>query len=139
MPHAHAHILRASYDAVPSKTKLFERFYEVLFERAPDTRRLFPSDVRAQREHLAAAISALVSNAQQFGAFEPMLRELGERHVAYGAKPEHYPVVAAILLEVLAESLRDAWTPEVREAWTITLNSVCDIMARGARMARSAA
>jgi hemoglobin-like flavoprotein len=129
------HILRTSYDAIPSKSRLYDRFYALLFERHPEVRRLFPTDLKQQREHLAAAVSALVMNAEQFGALEPMLRELGERHVRYGAHEAHYPVVAGILLECLAEHMGDRWTPDVQQAWAAALTHVCDIMIRGARMA----
>ena len=90
-------ILRSSYDAVPSKSRLYDRFYTLLFERYPEVRPLFPPDLKALREQLAAAVSALVMNAEQFGALEPMLRELGERHVRYGAQEAHYPIVADLL------------------------------------------
>jgi len=48
------------------------------------------------------------------------VRELGRRHVAYGVKPRHYEVVATALLWMLEKSLGEAFTPEVRAAWSST-------------------
>jgi hypothetical protein len=42
---------------------------------------------------------------------------LAKRHVSYGAKAEHYPVVGAALLWTLEKGLGDGWTPEVADAW----------------------
>lgn len=131
----HGQTLRASYDAVPSKTRLFERFYELLFQRLPETRPLFPADMKLQRERVAIAVSTIVTNAEQSGLLEPMLRDIGARHLNYGVKESHYPVFAQTLLDALAESLGDRWTPDVQTAWTQSISSVCDIMIRGARMA----
>jgi hemoglobin-like flavoprotein len=36
----------------------------------------------------------------------PSLRDLGARHVAYGARAEHYPVVGEVLIASMAEGGR---------------------------------
>jgi hemoglobin-like flavoprotein len=41
----------------------------------------------------------LRTSLRDLGAVVPKLRELGGRHVSYGARPEHYPVVAGVMLE----------------------------------------
>ena len=48
----------------------------------------------------------------------PAASALAKRHVAYGAKAEHYPVVGATLLWTLEKGLGEAWTPELATAWT---------------------
>jgi hemoglobin-like flavoprotein len=51
-------------------------------------------------------LSALVLLRQSLRNLEdivPTLRDLGARHVAYGARPEHYPVVGAVLISAMAE------------------------------------
>ncbi|HEY2535241.1 MAG TPA: globin domain-containing protein, partial [Xanthobacteraceae bacterium] len=47
----------------------------------------------------------------------PAASALAKRHVSYGAKAEHYPVVGAALLSTLETGLGDDWTPEVADAW----------------------
>ena len=44
----------------------------------------------------------------------PAASALAKRHVGYGAKAEHYPVVGGALLWTLEKGLGDAWTPERR-------------------------
>jgi len=48
----------------------------------------------------------------------PAASALAKRHVSYGAKAEHYPIVGAALLWTLEKGLGDGWTPDVAEAWT---------------------
>ena len=47
----------------------------------------------------------------------PAASALARRHVSYGAKAEHYPVVRVALLWTLEKGLGDGWTPEVADAW----------------------
>ena len=44
----------------------------------------------------------------------PAASALAKRHVSYGAKPEHYPVVGGALLWTLEKGLGEAWTPGCR-------------------------
>jgi hemoglobin-like flavoprotein len=46
------------------------------------------------------------------------VQQLGRRHVAYGVQPRHYAVVEVALLWALEKTLGEAFTPEVRQAWT---------------------
>ena len=59
---------------------------------------------------------------------------LAQRHVSYGARAEHYPVVGAALLWTLEKGLGEAWTKEVADAWTAayaTLSSYMIVQAYG--------
>ena len=47
----------------------------------------------------------------------PAASALAKRHVSYGVKAEHYPVVGDALLWTLEKGLRDRWTPQVADAW----------------------
>ena len=58
----------------------------------------------------------------------PAASALAKRHVSYGAKPEHYPVVGAALLWTLEKGLGDAWTSEVAEAWTTVYGTLSGFM-----------
>jgi hemoglobin-like flavoprotein len=65
----------------------------------------------------------------------PKLRELGARHVAYGARPEHYPVVGSVLIASLAAVAGEAWTPEHEQAWAEAFDVVAGAMMAGAEEA----
>ena len=62
----------------------------------------------------------------------PALRALGARHVAYGARPEHYPVVGEVLIASMAEVAGAAWRPEYERAWASAYAVVAGAMLDGA-------
>ena len=53
---------------------------------------------------------------------------MGERHVSYGVKAEHYDIVGATLLWTLEQGLGDNFTDEVKEAWTIAYGLIAGTM-----------
>ncbi len=116
----------------PRAEAIVDRFYERLFAKAPGVRGMFPKDMTTQKQHLLAAVGLVAKNAARLESLEKPLMEMGARHVGYGAKNEHYPVVRDTLLETLAEFAGGAWTSPVAEAWTTALNTVAGFMIRGA-------
>jgi nitric oxide dioxygenase len=93
-------------------------FYDRLFETAPSVRAMFPEDMTEQRKRLMGMLATVVGGLSNLEAILPAASALAKRHVGYGAKAEHYPVVGATLLWTLEKGLGDAWTPELEQAWT---------------------
>jgi nitric oxide dioxygenase len=93
-------------------------FYDRLFAVAPGVKAMFPADMTEQRRKLMATLAAVVNGLTNLEAVLPAASALAKRHVSYGAKPEHYPVVGGALLWTLEKGLGDAWTPETEAAWT---------------------
>ena len=93
-------------------------FYDRLFEVAPQVKAMFPADMTEQRRKLMVMLAAVVNGLGNLETVLPAASALANRHVTYGAKAEHYPVVGAALLWTLEKGLGDGWTPEVAEAWT---------------------
>jgi hemoglobin-like flavoprotein len=58
----------------------------------------------------------------------PAASALAKRHVSYGTKAEHYPVVGAALLWTLEKGLGDDWTPEVADAWATAYGTLSGYM-----------
>lgn len=116
-----------------------DRFYERLFQTAPGVRALFPKDMASQKRHLLAAVSLVVKDSHRLDVLAKPLQDMGKRHVGYGAKPEHYPVVRDTMLATLAEFAGPLWTPALAQAWTDALNRVAAIMLEGAGMAGKSA
>jgi hemoglobin-like flavoprotein len=92
-------------------------FYDRLFEIAPQVKTLFPADMTEQRRKLMATLAIVVTGLSNLESILPAASALATRHVAYGARAEHYPVVGAALLWTLEKGLGDAWTKEVADAW----------------------
>jgi hemoglobin-like flavoprotein len=103
-------------------------FYGRLFEVAPSVRAMFPDDMKEQRKKLMATLAVVVGGLSNLEAVLPAASALAKRHVSYGAKAEHYPVVGGALLWTLEKGLGDAWTPEVAEAWTAAYGTLSGYM-----------
>lgn len=108
-------------------------FYGRLFEIAPDLRSLFKTDLKDQGRKLMAMIKKAVTGLDDLETLVPAVKDLGRRHVTYGVEETHYGPVADALLWTLQEGLRDAFTPEVREAWTRVYGLLAETMQQGAR------
>ena len=103
-------------------------FYDRLFEIAPQVKAMFPADMTEQRKKLIAMLAAVVNGLGDLPSILPAASALAKRHVAYGAKAEHYPVVGAALLWTLEKGLGEAWTPDVAAAWTTAYGTLSGYM-----------
>ena len=103
-------------------------FYDRLFEVAPKVRSMFPTDMTEQRRKLMATLAVVVGGLGNLESVLPAASALAKRHVSYGAKAEHYPVVGAALLWTLEKGLGDGWTPEIAEAWTEAYGTLSGFM-----------
>jgi len=131
--------LENSFDLVaPRGDELMDEFYSRLFAAAPTVRPLFPDDMRRQKTMLLGALVLLRKSLRNLDAIVPKLHELGARHVAYGARPEHYPVVGAVLIESMAAVTGEAWKDEYALAWGEASAVVAAAMLEGAEQAEPA-
>jgi hemoglobin-like flavoprotein len=103
-------------------------FYDRLFEIAPQVKSMFPADMTEQRKKLMAMLAAVVNGLNNLESILPAASALATRHVSYGAKAEHYPVVGAALLWKLEKGLGGGWTPEVADAWTTAYGTLSGYM-----------
>ncbi len=113
-------------------------FYRRLFALDPGLRGMFKGDIEVQSEKLLEMLGGLISHLERTTLLEAELRLMGQRHAGYGVKDEHYGRVGQALLEMLAETLRGDFTPEVREAWTVLYGAVAEAMQAGAAEAVAA-
>jgi hemoglobin-like flavoprotein len=126
--------LETSFDLIaPRGDELMDVFYARLFAAAPSVKPLFAdTDMSRQKSMLLRALVLLRESLRDLDAVVPKLRELGARHVAYGARPEHYPVVGWALIGSMAEIAGEAWTPEFEHAWKAAFDVVAGAMLEGA-------
>jgi hemoglobin-like flavoprotein len=103
-------------------------FYDRLFEVAPSVKPLFPADMTEQRKKLMSTLAVVVNGLGNLETVLPAASALAKRHIGYGAKPEHYPVVGAALLWTLQQGLGDHWTPAVADAWTAAYGTLSGFM-----------
>ena len=103
-------------------------FYDRLFEVAPSVKAMFPEDMSGQRKKLMMMLAAVVNGLGNLNSILPAASALAKRHVNYGAKPEHYPVVGGALLWTLEKGLGDAWTNELADAWGAAYSTLSGYM-----------
>ena len=103
-------------------------FYDRLFEVAPQVKAMFPADMTEQRKKLMATLAVVVNGLSNLEQILPAASALATRHVAYGAKAEHYPVVGSALLWTLEKGLDEAWTADVACAWTAAYGTLSSFM-----------
>lgn len=111
----------------PHAAAVSKIFYARLFEIAPHVRPLFTHSMDEQGAKLMQMIAIAVSNLHKLESIIPAVQKLGERHVHYGVKAEDYDTVGAALLWTLEQGLGEAFTPEVKEAWTLTYGALASI------------
>ncbi|MDA1325143.1 MAG: globin family protein [Proteobacteria bacterium] len=118
---------------VPIKEVAAELFYKRLFELDPSLESMFTGDMREQGQKLMSAIALVVGGLKNWERVEATVRELGVRHVDYGVKPEHYVTVGAALIWTLQQGLGDAFTDEVKQAWSTAYEAIATTMMDAAK------
>lgn len=117
---------------MPISDTAAELFYGRLFELDPTLKPLFKTDIKEQGKKLMQMISVAVNGLTKLEEIVPAVQDLGRRHVGYGVKDEHYDTVGAALLWTLEKGLEDAFTPDVKTAWTETYVTLATVMKEAA-------
>lgn len=112
----------------PISEQAAEIFYDRLFELAPAVKSMFPADLSEQRKKLMGTLAVVVNGLGNLESVLPAASALAKRHVGYGARPEHYPVVGSTLLWTLEKGLGEAFTPAVEAAWTAAYGTLSGYM-----------
>jgi hemoglobin-like flavoprotein len=133
MNHDQVTLVQSSFERVEPITEIAaELFYTRLFELDPSLRPLFHGDMKSQGQKLMTTLKLVVRGLEKPETILPAVRSLGQRHVAYGVKDEHYATVGAALLWTLGQGLGDAFTPEVENAWTTAYTLLAGVMQEAA-------
>ena len=107
-------------------------FYGRLFDLDPSLRKLFNIDMTEQSKKLVAMLDAIVESIDDWEKIVPVLRELGQRHVAYGVKEQQYDTLCSALVWAFGQALQPGFDDEVRAAWTAVIRAVNEQMKIGA-------
>jgi hemoglobin-like flavoprotein len=113
---------------IPIADTAADIFYTKLFELDGSLRAMFPSDLTEQKKKLMQTLTLVITSIDDLPAVMPAVQALGRKHVGYGVKPAHYQTVGAALLATLAVGLGDAFTPEVKAAWTAVYGTLSTAM-----------
>jgi hemoglobin-like flavoprotein len=90
------------------------RFYDRLFDAAPETRAMFP-DLDAQRDKLRTELEAEAGS-------------LGARHRSYGVRAAHYRLARDAMTGALVDLLGDEFTAPDQAAWGRAYDLIAELM-----------
>jgi hemoglobin-like flavoprotein len=110
-----------------------EIFYEKLFEKDPQLRSMFSTDIKEQSRKLIGIITFAVKKLNNLSEVIGDVQALGKRHGRYGVQPSHYVIVGDSLLWALEKGLGERWNEEVKEAWTRLYTTLAEIMIHAAK------
>ena len=115
--------------AAPNADQVAFHFYARLFGNDPSLRKLFAhTDMAGQRKALMQTLAVVVASLDKLDTLVPAVEALGRRHAGYGVRDEDYETVGATLLQTFEDLLGDAFTRDVREAWTAAYGLLAGIM-----------
>ena len=121
--------LQSSLDYILQNAEQFSsRFYERVFEAAPQVRSLFNKNMKAQGRLIMHMIGGIVYTLSRPEHLKMGLASLGKSHEKYGVRPEYYPVVLECLLATIEEEMGDHYTDKIGLAWREGLGLVIDMM-----------
>jgi hemoglobin-like flavoprotein len=128
-------LIRKSFDALwPVRRRLGELFYSRFFELAPDARALFPQDIARQQLKLMDMIAAIVGALDQREMFQSIISYSGRQHAQFGVQRTHFVAFGNALIWSLEQQFGTAFTPELKQAWTMLYNAVQSEMIRAAQV-----
>lgn len=87
------------------------RFYDRLFEQAPDTRELFRGDAEVQRRQFMAAVGHIVTEIEKPEVVLPAVKASALRHVKYGVLPRHYEHVGEAIVWTVGQIIGQRFVP----------------------------
>ncbi len=127
-------LVQQSYAQVaPIADQAAAMFYARLFELDPSLKSLFRGDIAEQGKRLMDMIAAAVQDLDDLDSLVPVVEDLGRRHVRYGVTADNYDTVGRALLDTLEKSLAEAFTDDVRRAWTTVYGVLSTTMVAAAR------
>ncbi|CAL1533850.1 unnamed protein product [Lymnaea stagnalis] len=93
-----------------------------------------PEELKAStalRSHVLrvmGAVEKVVARLDQHEKLITLLHDLGQRHMAYNARPEFLDLVGPQFNNAIQPALGDKWTPEVEQAWADLFRYITHVM-----------
>ncbi|MGK7874563.1 MAG: globin family protein [Xenococcaceae cyanobacterium] len=133
-------LLEQSFNKIrPRADEFAASFYNNLFTACPEAQPMFANtNMAEQKKQLMISLVLVVDNLRSPDTLKNALKELGARHVRYGALPEHYSIIGEVLLQTFEEYLEQYWTTEVKQAWADAYNTIANLMLEGANYSHKA-
>ena len=113
--------------------------FKEIFRIAPEAQGLFyfteeegdifdSPNMRKHVRKVVVAVDKAINGLNDLGTVAPLLTKLGTKHVGYGIKPEHYPIVGQAFINTLECGLGDSFYNETKKSYLIVYGIVADTM-----------
>ena len=135
-PKTDAELVRGTWALVSGDLQAVgDAFYKVLFDIDPSLKTgIFgKSDIKVQALRLMQMVDGAIGLLDDGENLRDTLLKLGERHVLYGVKEEHYKVVGQAFIKTLQAGLKEKMTPEATAAWVRVYTFIQVTMLEGAK------
>lgn len=103
-------------------------FYDKVFEINPEIRSLFRKNMTDQGRLLTHMLGGIVYSLSRPEHLATGLKKLGESHINYGVRVEHYPIVKEAMMYAIEQSIGERKTRKTIDAWSKALDDVMDMM-----------
>lgn len=110
---------------------IIKHFYRNLLSAHPELKNIFNmrhQERGEQQEALARAVYAYAANIEDPQSLEAVLKNIANKHVSLGVRPDQYPIVGEHLLAAIKAVLGDAATDDIMSAWAQAYGNLADIL-----------
>ena len=128
-------LIRATFELIrQDKQRAGQLFYEELFALAPEVEEMFAGvSIMAQGGKLMQMLEWAVDHLEDPVASRSQLEQLGERHVGYQVRTDHYAAVGSALLRTVKKLVGPDLFEEAEDAWVEFYTYLSMTMEKGAR------
>ncbi|WP_319825582.1 globin domain-containing protein [Thalassovita sp.] len=123
------YLIRLSFPLIfLHKAEIAARFYDRLFELAPQVRRLFRADLGAQKEMLAMVLTMLAKASFDAASVQGMIARLARSHGGLGITQAQFRAGETALSEALEQVVGSKVDAETLAAWQLAVRRVIQAM-----------
>lgn len=112
----------------PHYAQAGDLFYGRLFQLAPELRAMFPVEMVEQHEKFFQVLGTIVYNMHSVKSYYTVAQQLAFRHVGYGVKPHHFPLMGACMIWTVQQMLGEDCPVAVRDAWITAYATLSQFM-----------
>lgn len=127
-------LIKTSWEKIKNKkVDIGQYHYTYLFEKHPELRSLFKSDINIQVNRLLESLQLTIDNLENQQGLQTYYLKLGLKHKGYKVKAKYYPFVIESLTEAIFHELGTDLTDNLQQAWYKLIRQITGIMIEGSK------
>ena len=79
-------------------------------------------------EKIENIVSTIVMLSSHPESLHSIVKALARRHVSYGVRGHHVPIMKQAVMGVIQRILNDIWTPSMAKSWNELWDAICEAM-----------